>query len=432
MTTSKKSENFKVKDIAQAKDGDMNRSWAKEHMGALMAVKQRFAREKPLSGVVVGMALHVTKETAALVETLIAGGADVIITGCNPLSTQDDVAASLAKSGVKVFAWKGESNKEYWANLSKIVNYLKEESKKGKKIATIDDGCDLVSLIHEKYPELLNSLVIGTEETTTGVIRLRAMEKDEALKCPVIAVNDNKTKHLFDNYYGTGQSTIDGIIRATSIMIAGSRFVVAGYGPCGEGLAKCARGLGAIVTVTEVDPVRALQARMDGFEVAKMDQAAKYGDIFTTVTGDIDVITLKHVKKMKSGAILANSGHFDVEINVESLYKGAKEVKTIRPGLEMIKFGAKHHIYLCGQGRLVNLACAEGHPSVVMSLSFCGQALALEYGLKNAGKLDAKVHVLPEKVDNEIAWLQLKSIGINIDKLTPEQKKYLSSWQMGT
>jgi adenosylhomocysteinase len=432
MKSSKKSENFKVKDITLAKYGDMNRSWAKEHMGALMAVKERFAREKPLKGVVVGMALHVTKETAALIETLIAGGADVIITGCNPLSTQDDIAASLAKSGVKVFAWKGESTKEYWANLAKVVDHLKKESKKGKRIATVDDGCDLVSLIHEKYPELLDNLVIGTEETTTGVIRLRAMEKDKALKCPVIAVNDNKTKHLFDNYYGTGQSTIDGIIRATSTMIAGSRFVVAGYGPCGEGLAKCARGLGAIVTVTEVDPIRALQARMDGFEVAKMDDASAYGDIFVTVTGDINVITLKHAKKMKSGAILANSGHFDIEINVGSIYKASSEIKQIRPGLEQIKLGAKHHIYLCGQGRLVNLACAEGHPSVVMSLSFCGQALALEYGIKNEGKLDTKVIVLPEQIDKEIAHLQLNAINIKIDRLTPEQKEYLASWQSGT
>lgn len=432
MKSSKKSENFKVKDISLAKDGEKNINWAKEHMGALMAVKQRFAREKPFKDVVVGMALHVTKETAALIETLCAGLADIVITGCNPLSTQDDVAAHLAKNGVKVFAWKGESNKEYWANLAKVVDYLKREAKKGKKIVTIDDGCDLVSLIHEKYPELLDHLAVGTEETTTGVIRLRAMEKDGALKCPVIAVNDNKTKHLFDNYYGTGQSTIDGIIRATSIMIAGSRFVVAGYGPCGEGLAKCARGLGAIVTVTEVDPVRALQARMDGFEVTKMSKAVVYGDIFTTVTGDINVITFEHVKKMKSGAILANSGHFDVEIDVKTLYKKAKSIDRVRPGLERINLGSGHFIYLCGQGRLVNLACAEGHPSVVMSLSFCGQALAIEYGLKNEGKLGPKVHVLPEKVDNEIAKLQLSAIEVEIDKLTAMQKNYLSSWQSGT
>jgi len=432
MKSSNESKNFKVKDISLAKAGEMNIEWAKEHMGALEAVKQRFAREKPFKNVVVGMALHVTKETAVLIETLLAGGADVVITGCNPLSTQDDVAAHLAKSGVKVFAWKGESNKEYWVNLTRVIDYLKQESKKSKRIVTIDDGCDLVSLIHEKYPELLKDLVVGTEETTTGVIRLRAMEHDGALKCPVIAVNDNKTKHLFDNYYGTGQSTIDGIIRATSTMIAGSRFVVAGYGPCGEGLSKCARGLGAIVTVTEVDPVRALQARMDGFEVSKMLKASTYGDIFATVTGDINVITMDHVKKMKNGAILANSGHFDVEIDVKALYKNAKSVRQIRPGLEKIDFGSDHFVYLCGQGRLVNLACAEGHPSVVMSLSFCGQALALEYGLKNEGKLDAKVHVLPDRVDNEIAKLQLSAIEVEIDKLTAVQKNYLASWQSGT
>ncbi len=429
---SKKSENFKVKDISLAKSGDMNIAWAKEHMGALMSVKERFAREKPLRGVVVGMALHVTKETAVLVETLIAGGADIVITGCNPLSTQDNVAASLAKKGVKVFAWKGETNKEYWTNLEKVVKYLQDQAKAGKKIATIDDGCDLVSLIHEKYPKLLEHLIVGTEETTTGVIRLRAMEKIKALKCPVVAVNDNNTKHLFDNYYGTGQSTIDGIIRATSTMIAGSRFVVAGYGPCGEGLAKCARGLGAIVTVTEVDPVRALQARMDGFEVTKMAKAASYGDIFATVTGDINVITLDHIKKMKQGAIIANSGHFDVEIDVKNLYKKAKSVEEIRSGLEKITLTGGHFVYLCGQGRLVNLACAEGHPSVVMSLSFCGQALALEFGLKHEGKLDNKVHVLPEQIDNEIAKLQLNAINVDIDKLTTEQKNYLASWQMGT
>lgn len=423
---------YAVKDIKLAKEGDKNVSWAREHMGALMAVRERFAKEKPLKGLVVGMALHVTKETAALVETLTAGGADVVITGCNPLSTQDDVAASLARSGVKVYAWKGETTKEYWANLELVIAYLKKSVKAGKRIATIDDGCDLVSLIHEKHADLIPHLVVGTEETTTGVIRLRAMEKDNALKCPVIAVNDNKTKHLFDNYYGTGQSTIDGIIRATSTMIAGTRFVVAGYGPCGEGLSKCARGLGAIVSVTEVDPVRALQARMDGFEVVKMDQAATYGDIFATVTGDINVITVKHALKMKSGAILANSGHFDVEIDVKGLYKQAKSVEQIRAGLEKINFSKDHCVYLCGQGRLVNLACAEGHPSIVMSLSFCGQALALEYGVKNAGKLKSEVVVLPDSVDNDIATLQLKTIQVDIDKLSAEQKKYLASWQSGT
>lgn len=432
MKSSGKSENFKVKDIALAKDGQKNIKWAAENMGALRSIKDRFVKEKPLKNVAVGMALHITKETANLVETLTAAGADVAIAGCNPLSTQDDVAAGLADLGVKVYGWKGETTKEYWSNLNKIIEFLKKSAKAGQKIATIDDGCDLVSLIHEKHAELLNHLIVGTEETTTGVIRLRAMEKEMALKCPVIAVNDNKTKHLFDNYYGTGQSTIDGIIRATSVMIAGSRFVVAGYGPCGEGLAKCARGLGAIVSVTEVDPIRALQARMDGFEVDKMNKLSPSGDIFVTVTGDINVISVSQIERMKPGAILANSGHFDVEIDVKNLYKKAKSVKKIRPGLEKIQLKNGHFVYLCGEGRLVNLACAEGHPSVVMSLSFCGQALAVEYGIKNEGKLENQVHILPEKIDQTIARLQLKALKINIDKLTGEQKKYLTSWQSGT
>jgi len=398
-------------------------------MGALMAVKDRFTKDKPFTGMVVGIALHVTKETAALIETLQAGGAEVVIAGCNPLSTQDDVAAALAKAGVSVFAWKGETTDEYWANLRAVVTALKAASAAGKAIATIDDGCDLVSLIHEEAPELLDKLVIGTEETTTGVIRLRAMEKAGALKAPIIAVNDNLTKHLFDNHYGTGQSTMDGIIRATSTMVAGSRVVVAGYGPCGQGVANVSRGMGALVTVTEVDPVRALQARMDGFDVMPMDAAAKIGDIFVTVTGDISVITLDHMKSMKPGAILANSGHFDLEIDVKGLYQAAKSVDEIRSGLEKVTLSDKHHVYLCGQGRLVNLATAEGHPSVVMSLSFCGQALALEYGVKHHDELDARVHVLPAEVDQTIATLQLKAIGVKIDKLTREQKQYLASWK---
>lgn len=426
---SKPSANFNVKDLLLAEAGQKNIVWAKEHMGALMAVKDRFNKEKPFKGMVVGIALHVTKETAALIETLQAGGAEVVIAGCNPLSTQDDVAAALAKAGVSVFAWKGETNDEYWANLRAVVTALKAASDAGKKIATIDDGCDLVSLIHQEAPELLDKLVIGTEETTTGVIRLRAMEKDGALKCAVIAVNDNLTKHLFDNHYGTGQSTMDGIVRATSTMVAGSRVVVAGYGPCGQGVANVSRGMGALVTVTEVDPVRALQARMDGFDVLPMKDAAKLGDIFVTVTGDINVITLAHMQSMKPGAILANSGHFDLEIDVKALYKAAKSVEQTRVGLEKVTLSATHHVYLCGQGRLVNLATAEGHPSVVMSLSFCGQALALEYGVKHHNELDARVHVLPSEVDQEIATLQLKAIGVKIDKLTPEQKKYLASWQ---
>jgi len=399
-------------------------------MGALLAVKERFAAERPFANLVVGVALHVTKETAVLVETLQVGGATVVIASCNPLSTQDDVAAALAGDGVQVFAWKGETVDEYWANLRAVVQALKGAVANGQRIATIDDGCDLVSLIHQEAPELLEELIVGTEETTTGVIRLKAMERDGALKCPVIAVNDNQTKHLFDNRYGTGQSAIDGIVRATSTMIAGSRFVVAGYGPCGQGVSSVARGMGAIVTVTEVDPIRALQARFDGFEVATMADVAPSGDIFVTVTGDINVITLDHIRTMKPGAILANAGHFDLEIDAKELYASATNVEQTRPGLEKITLADAHWVYLCGQGRLVNLAAAEGHPSLVMSLSFCGQALALEYGLKHHGTLAPKVHTLPADVDRTIAELQLTAMHVSIDKLTPEQTTYLASWQI--
>lgn len=432
MKKSKNTENFRVKDIGLAGQGLKNILWARSNMAALAMLEERFKREKPLKNLTVGLALHITKETAVLVETLISGGAEVAITGCNPLSTQDDVAAALTRTSAKVFGWKGETNTEYWENLEKVIFILREAGNRGRKLATIDDGCDLVSLVHQKHPELIKKIIVGSEETTTGVLRLRAMEKAGALKYPVIAVNDNKTKHLFDNYYGTGQSTIDGILRCSSTMIAGSRFVVAGYGECGQGVAKCARGLGAIVSVTEVEPIQALKARMDGFEVVKMTDAARYGDIFVTVTGDINVITTKDILKMKEGAILANSGHFDVEIDVKSLRKIAKEIKTTRTGLEKFTLPNGKNVYLCGEGRLVNLACAEGHPSVVMALSFLGQALAIEYGVKNEGQLGPRVHVLPEAVDRNIAKLQLEAIKVKIDRLTPEQKRYLSSWQEGT
>lgn len=424
--------NFRVKNLALASQGEKNIAWAALQMGALLKIKERFAKEKPLKNLTVGMALHVTKETAVLIDTLKAGGAEVAICGCNPLSTQDDVAAALAKKGIKVFAWKGETSQEYYANLNRVIDILKEAVKRKQKIATIDDGCDLVSLICQQHLELIPHLVSGTEETTTGVIRLRSMEKAGALKYPVIAVNDNKTKHLFDNYYGTGQSTIDGILRATSIMLAGSQLVIAGYGDCGKGVAKVASGMGAIVTITEVDPVKALQARMDGFNTMPMREAARFGDIFVTVTGDINVITMKEIALMKDGAILANSGHFDVEIDVKSLREQAKKVEQIRPGLECFRLKTGKSIYLCGQGRLVNLACAEGHPSVVMSLSFSGQALALEYGLKNEGKLEPKVYILPDEIDQKIAKLQMEAIGITKDELTAEQKEYLASWESGT
>lgn len=427
-----KEKEYLVKDIKLATQGDKNIAWAESQMKSLLQVRDRFSKEKPLKNLTIGMALHVTKETAALVKTFIAGGAEVVISGCNPLSTQDDVAASLAKAGVQVYAWKGETHDEYYKNLESVVSSLKSAVKKSRKIVTVDDGNDLVTLIHQKYDELIPHLTIGTEETTTGVIRLRAMEKDNALKYPVVAVNDNQTKHLFDNYYGTGQSTIDGILRATSILLAGKRFVVCGYGNCGRGVSKCAGGMGSIVIITEVDPVRALQARMDGFEVMPIAEAAKIGDIFVTVTGDKSVITRKEMKLMKDGAILANAGHFDAEIDVKDLKKIAKKVEQVRPSLEKFTLGNGRSLYLCGQGRLVNLAAAEGHPSEVMSLSFCGQVLAVEYGVKNAGQLETRVHVLPKEIDREIARVQLEAMGVKKDELTAEQQKYLTSWRQGT
>lgn len=424
--------NYQVKDIDLASQGELNISWAKSQMGALCKVQERFAKEKPLKGMIIGMALHVTKETAVLVETLQMGGAEVAITGCNPLSTQDDVAAALAKNGVMVYAWKGETTEEYYTNLELVVEHLREGLKRGLKIATIDDGCDLVTLIHQKHADLIPQLVVGTEETTTGVIRLRAMEKDKALKCPVIAVNDNQTKHLFDNYYGTGQSTIDGILRATSILLAGKRVVVAGYGHCGRGVAKCARGMGALVTVTEVDEVKALQARMDGFESMPMKECAPLGDVFVTVTGDKHVITTDIMKLMKTGAIMCNSGHFDIEIDTAGLYKMAKNRVQVRPFMEQFELDNGRKIALLAEGRLVNLAAAEGHPSEVMSLSFCGQALAVEFGVKNAGELKPEVISLPTEVDHDIAALQMKAMGLTKDNLTADQIAYLSSWQEGT
>lgn len=424
-------EAYSVKDINLAPQGKKNIAWAASQMGALLKVQERFVAEQPLKGFMVGMALHVTKETANLVEALRAGGAEVVICGCNPLSAQDDVCAALAKRGISVYAWKGETTEEYYSHLEAVVTKLRDGLKRGLKLATIDDGCDLVTLIHQKHADLIPHLVICTEETTTGVIRLRAMEKDGALKVPVIAVNDNKTKHLFDNYYGTGQSTLDGILRATSILLTGKRFVVAGYGSCGRGVAIRARGMGALVIVTEVDPVRALQARMDGFDSMPMIEAAPLGDIFVTATGDKHVITTKHMKLMRNGAIMANTGHFDIEIDTAGLRKLAKNTEQTRPGLEKFDIGSKS-IYLCGEGRLVNLACAEGHPSEVMSLSFCGQALAVEYGVKNEGKLKPSVIVLPQSVDDQIAHLQMAAIGITMDVLTDEQKAYLESWEEGT
>ena len=417
-----KGAHYEVKDMKLAEQGMLNLEIAESRMGALMNVKKRFAKEKPLKGIKIGMALHVTKETGILVRTLIAGGADVAITGCNPLSTQDDVSAALAKEGVKVWAYKGETSEDYYRYLKNIIAF--------KPHITIDDGCDLVAEIHKNHPELIKSIIAGCEETTTGVIRLQAMQKDKALKYPMIAVNNNKTKHLLDNYYGTGQSTLDGILRATNILFAGKNVVVCGYGSCGKGVAQKADGLGANVIVTEVDAFSALQGALDGFRVMPIADASKIGDIFITVTGNKNVIDLQHMKAMKDGAILANSGHFDAEINIAALKKVAKS-RRVRPSLEEYMLNGKK-IFICGEGRLVNLAAAEGHPSEVMSTSFCGQALACEYAVKNKGKMKAEVIDLPKEIDDAIARLQLEAMDIRIDKLTDEQKKYLSSWQEGT
>jgi len=416
-------ENYEVKDLKLAEQGKMNLEIAESHMGALMKIKKRFEKEKPLKGIKVGLALHVTKETGILIRTLIAGGAEVAITGCNPLSTQDDVAAALAKEGVKVWAYKGETNEDYYRYLKNVISF--------KPHITIDDGCDLVSEVHKNNPELIPEIIGGCEETTTGIIRLKAMEKDHALKYPIIAVNDNKTKHLVDNYYGTGQSTVDGIIRATNVLFAGKIIVVLGYGSCGKGFAMRAKGLGANVIVTEVDNFAALQAAYDGFRVMKIEDACKIGDIFCTLTGNKHVIRTEHIKQMKNGAILANSGHFDIEIDIKGLKEIASSERRVRPFLDEYVVNDKK-IFLCGEGRLVNLAAAEGHPSEVMSTSFCGQALAVEYCVKNKGKLPVKVIQLPKTIDKEIAGLQLEAMNLKIDELTADQKKYLESWDEGT
>jgi len=415
--------NYEVKDLGLAEQGKKNIELAETRMGPVMEIKKRFEKEKPLKGITVGMALHVTKETAVLVRTLVAGGAKVAITSCNPLSTQDDVAAALVEENVNVYAYKGESKEDYYRYLEKVLSHNPN--------VLIDDGLDLITEVHTKRKELIKNIVGGCEETTTGVIRVKAMEREGVLKFPVIAVNDNKTKHLLDNYYGTGQSTLDGIMRATNILFAGKTVVVAGYGDCGKGVALRAKGLGANTIVTEVDAFRALQAKLDGHRVMPMQEAVKEGDIFITVTGNKNVITLKHVKNMKEGAILANSGHFDVEIDVAGIKKAAKSIRRVRPFMdEYIVDGKK--IYILGEGRLINLVAGEGHPSEVMATSFAGQAMAVEYLVKNRGKLPPKVISLPEEIDNKIAELQLKAMGVKKDELTDEQIKYLSSWREGT
>lgn len=395
-------------------------------MSALMRLREHFKKQQTFKNIRIGMALHVTKETGVLVRTLRDGGAQVAVTSCNPLSTQDDIVAALEHEGVKVYGYKGESRNDYYRFLQKVISF--------KPHITIDDGCDLVTEIHSHHRDLLKNIIGGCEETTTGVLRLMAMEKAGVLKYPIIAVNDNDTKHLMDNYYGTGQSTIDGILRASNVLFAGKIVVIAGYGDCGKGLALRAKGLGAKVIVTEVKPFRALQASMDGFSVMPMEEAAKIGEIFVTVTGNVDVITPKHFRLMKSGTILANSGHFDVEIDLKGLQKITSKKRRVRPFLDeyTLKGASKKIIYVAGEGRLVNLAAAEGHPSEVMSMSFCGQALAVEYLLKNKTALSPKVYRLPKDIDVRISQLQLDALGVRIDKLSDRQKKYLASWEEGT
>ena len=414
---------YEVKDMSLSSQGKKNLELAELNMGALLEVKNRFAAEQPLKGIRIGLALHVTKETGILVRTLIAGGADIAITGCNPLSTQDDVAAALADEGVMVWAYKDETTDDYYRYINKVIDF--------KPHITIDDGCDLVSEIHKNHAHLIGDIICGCEETTTGIIRLKAMEKAGALKYPMIAVNDNKTKHLVDNFYGTGQSTIDGILRATNLLYAGKTFVICGYGSCGKGVAERARGMGANVVVTEVDNFRALQAHYDGFRVMKMDDAVPIGDVFCTVTGNKHIIRLDHMKGMKNGAILANSGHFDIELHLSALKEAAASHRFVRPFMEEYILDGKK-LFVLGDGRLINLAAAEGHPSEVMSTSFCGQALACEFGVKNKGRLDPRVIQLPEEVDDEIAGLQLKAMGIEIDALSQDQKDYLDAWEEGT
>lgn len=414
-----------IKDIGLAKKGKLRIEWAAQEMPVLKTIAERFRKEKPLKGIRLAACLHVTTETASLVETLKAGGAQVYLCASNPLSTQDDVAASLVKfSGISVFAIKGEDKRTYYKHINDALSL--------KPRITMDDGADLVSILHKTKKNLIHHLIGGTEETTTGVIRLRAMAEKGVLKYPIIAVNDAYTKYLFDNRYGTGQSTIDGIMRATSRLLAGSIFVVSGYGWCAKGIAMRADGMGARVIVTEVNPLRALEATMDGFEVMPIKKASKIGDIFVSATGDIDVISKECFALMKDGAIVSNSGHFNVEISIDNLRKMSNKRRVIRDFVEEFTLKNKKRIYLLGEGRLINLAAAEGHPSAVMDMSFANQALCSAYMVKNFKRLEKKVYSVPEEIDRKIALLKLKAMGIKIDTLTEEQKKYLESWEMGT
>nr|MBU1328830.1 adenosylhomocysteinase [Candidatus Omnitrophota bacterium] len=416
---------FDISNIKLAPTGKLRIEWANENMPVLKLIRERFSKEKPLKGVKISCCLHVTTETAVLMNTLKSGGAEVNLCASNPLSTQDDVAASLVKDfNIPVFAIRGEDNKVYYSHIESSLGL--------KPNITMDDGADLVSTIHKSRLDLVPNILGSTEETTTGIIRLRSLEQNKKLLFPVIAVNDADTKHLFDNRYGTGQSTVDGIIRATNVLIAGKIVVVLGYGWCGRGFAMRVRGMGANVIITEVDPTKALEAVMDGYSVMPMKEAAKKGDLFVSLTGNTTVIAEEHFKVMKDGAIVANSGHFNVEIEIPALEKMSSKKRVIRNGVEEYLLKDHRRINLLGEGRLVNLACAEGHPAIVMDMSFANQALAAEYLVKNHKKLSKKVYRMPEAIDKEIARLKLKSMGIRIDTLTAFQKKYLSSWELGT
>ncbi len=416
-------EDYKVKDMNLAPQGKLAIEWSAANMPVVMKIKERFEKEKPLKGLKLGACLHVTKETANLVLTLKAGGADVTLCASNPLSTQDDVAAALVEEGIKTFAWRENHDEYYWC-----VNKVLDE----KPNITLDDGADLINVSHTERPDLIKNIIGGCEETTTGVIRLRAMAKDGVLKFPVIAINDAETKWDFDNIYGTGQSTMDGILRATAMMIAGKKFVVAGYGHCSKGIAMRASGLGAHVIITEVEPVAALRSAMDGYWVMTMKEAAKIADVIVSATGNKDVVRKEHIDVMKDGVILANSGHFNVEINIPDLEAASKGKRKIKPNVEEYTLKNGRKVYLLAEGRLVNLAAAEGHPSEVMDMSFANQSLCAEYIVNRGKTLKPDVYKVPYEIDSKVAALKLESMGVQIDKLTPEQEKYLTSYDEGT
>jgi adenosylhomocysteinase len=414
-----------VKDLGQAAEGVRRIEWAEREMPVLRAIRERFTKERPLEGKRVAACLHVTTETANLMRTLAAGGAEIALCASNPLSTQDDVAAALVEVyGVPTYAIKGEDNETYYAHIEAACDTHPH--------LTMDDGADVISFLHGNRPEQLSEVIAGTEETTTGVIRLKALEKEGRLGYPIIAVNEALTKHLFDNRYGTGQSTLDGIVRATNVLLAGRRVVVAGYGWCGRGVAMRAKGMGAHVVVTEVDPLKALEAVMDGFEVMPMEKAAETGQIFVTATGDKSVITGEHAERMRDGAILANTGHFNVEVDIPSIRERAKSTREVRRFVEEFELPDGHRVYVLAEGRLINLSAAEGHPAQVMDMSFANQALASEYAVQHPGELENKVYEVPEPIDDEIARVKLETMGIAIDVLTEEQERYLASWSEGT